>query len=104
MIRDAMGGRFDVIIVETFDSLSRRAADITGLYDDLKFKGVRLVSVNEGEGDILSIGLRGVIGQVQREQGAQKVHRGMVGLIARGLTAGGKAYGYRRTRRSPASL
>lgn len=95
MIRDALTGRFDVIIVEAFDRLSRDNADLAGVFKQLEFAGVRLVGVNDGEANTVSIGLRGLVNQMYREDNVHKVRRGMSGLVKHGLTAGGRAYGYR---------
>ena len=45
--------------------------------------------------DTVNVALRGLMGQMFREGNALKVKRGMTGLVGRGLSAGGRAYGYR---------
>jgi site-specific DNA recombinase len=40
------------------------------------------------------VGLRGLVGQLYREDNAHKVRRGLAGRVGQGLNAGGKAYGY----------
>ncbi|UWU13237.1 recombinase family protein [Rhizobium sullae] len=44
--------------------------------------------------DTVQIGMYGIVGQMQREEGAKKVRRGMTGVVRSGRNAGGKAYGY----------
>jgi site-specific DNA recombinase len=39
--------------------------------------------------------MHGVIGQMQREEGAKKTRRGLAGVVRSGKSAGGRAYGYR---------
>ncbi len=48
--------------------------------------------------DTATVGLFGLMSQLQREDGAKKVHRGMAGVIRAGRHAGGRAYGYRPVR------
>jgi len=95
MIQDAHAEKFDVIVVEAMDRLSRSLADLATLYDQLSFKGVRIFAVNEGEANTINVALRGLVAQLFREDNVHKVRRGMTGLIKQGLTAGGKAYGYK---------
>ncbi|WP_320198541.1 recombinase family protein [Agrobacterium sp. rho-13.3] len=88
-------GLFQVIIVEALDRLSRDIEDLAGIYKRLSFAGIKLLAVHEGEANTVLIGLRGLVGQMYREDNVHKVRRGMTGLIKQGLTAGGRAYGYR---------
>jgi len=46
---DAEARRFDVIIVEALDRLSRKFADVADLHDRLTFLGIKLHAVNAGE-------------------------------------------------------
>jgi site-specific DNA recombinase len=46
---DAEARRFDVIIVEALDRLSRKLADVADLHDRLTFLGIKLHAVNAGE-------------------------------------------------------
>lgn len=46
----------------------------------------------------------GVVGQMQREEGARKVRRGLSGVVRDGRSAGGRAYGYRPTLGKPGVL
>jgi len=49
----------------------------------------------DGTADSILIGIRGLVGQMQREDGAKKVRRGMAGVIRDGRHAGRRACGYR---------
>lgn len=95
MLKDALTGKFSVILVEAFDRLSRDVADMATIHKQLSFLGIRLISVNEGEANLINVALHGLQAQMFREGNALKVKRGMTGLIKHGLSAGGKAYGYR---------
>ncbi|WP_029660477.1 recombinase family protein [Aliihoeflea sp. 2WW] len=95
MVQDAKDGQFKVIVVEALDRLSRDIADMATLHKTMDFIGVRIVSVNDGEANTINVALRGLVAQLFREDNVHKVRRGMSGLIKQGLSAGGKAYGYR---------
>ena len=43
------GGRFDLILAESLDRISRDQEDIAGLYKRLTFAGVRMVTLSEGD-------------------------------------------------------
>lgn len=87
--------KFGVVIVEALDRLSRDMEDLAGIHKRLSFLGVEIHAVHDGTADAVLVGLRGLVGQLQREDGAKKVRRGMAGVIRDGRHAGGRAYGYR---------
>lgn len=95
MLQDAHAGTFKIIIVEAFDRLSRDLADMATIRKQMEYLGIRLISVNEGEANLINVALHGLQAQMFREGNVLKVRRGMTGLIKQGLSAGGKAYGYR---------
>lgn len=95
MVQDAHTGKFKVIVVEALDRLSRDIADMATLHKQLAFIGVRIIAVNDGEANTINVALRGLVAQLFREDNVHKVKRGMTGLIKQGLSAGGKAYGYK---------
>ena len=95
LMESAERGEFDVLIAEAPDRISRDIADLAHIHKTLRFRGIEMNCVNGGAMDTVSIGMHGVIGQMQREEGAKKVRRGMVGVVRSGRNAGGKAYGYR---------
>jgi hypothetical protein len=100
----AQARKFDVIVVEALDRLSRDMADLAGMHRRLSFLGVDLCAVHDGKADTVTIGLRGLVGQLFREDGAKKVKRGMAGVIRDGRHAGGRSYGYRPTPGEPGRL
>lgn len=95
LMESAERGEFDILIAEAPDRISRDIADLAHIHKTLRFRGIEMNCVNGGAMDTVSIGMHGVIGQMQREEGAKKVRRGMVGVVRSGRNAGGKAYGYR---------
>ena len=90
----ADAGAFDMVIAEATDRLSRDIGDLATIHKNLTFRSVDLNCVNGGKIDTLQVGMYGVIGQMQREEGAKKVKRGMIGVVKSGRSAGGRAYGY----------
>lgn len=95
MLDDAKNGLFEVIIVEELDRLSRDMEDLAGIHKRLTFQGIDIVTVHEGVASTLTVGLRGMVGQLFREDNARKVRRGLAGKVNSGRSAGGLAYGYR---------
>jgi site-specific DNA recombinase len=95
-LMDAVRERaFGVVLVEALDRLSRDMEDLAGIYKRLSFLGIEIRAVHDGIADAILVGIRGLVGQMQREDGAKKVRRGMAGVIRDGRHAGGRAYGYR---------
>jgi DNA invertase Pin-like site-specific DNA recombinase len=95
---------FTVVIVEALDRLSRDMEDLAGIHKRLSFQGIVIQAVHDGTADSILIGIRGLVGQMQREDGAKKVRRGMTGVIRDGRHAGGRAYGYRALPGKPGEL
>src|SRR5215469_15086354 len=95
---------FTVVIVEALDRLSRDMEDLAGIHKRLSFQGIEIQAVHDGTADSILIGIRGLVGQMQREDGAKKVRRGMAGVIRDGRYAGGRAYGYRAVPGKPGEL
>jgi len=94
LMQHAERGDFDVLIAEAPDRISRDIADLAHVHKTLKFRGVEINCPNGGQIDTVQVGMYGVIGQMQREEGAKKTKRGMLGLVRAGKNAGGKSYGY----------
>ncbi|WP_082767490.1 recombinase family protein [Bosea sp. PAMC 26642] len=95
---------FDVLLVEHSDRLSRSMKDLAGIHENLTFAGITIRAVHSGEMNTAMIGLFGLVGQMQREDGARKTHRGLAGVVRAGRSAGGRAYGYRPVAGQPGEL
>jgi site-specific DNA recombinase len=95
---------FDVLIVEHPDRLSRSMRDLADIHQKFTFLGIEIRAVHSGTMDTAMIGLFGLVGQMQREDGAKKVRRGMAGVIRDGRHAGGLPYGYRVVAGKPGEL
>lgn len=61
LILDARAGKFDTVIVEALDRLSRDTEDLAGLHKRLTFAGVDIVTVHDGRADALQVGIRGLM-------------------------------------------
>ena len=90
----ARQGRFEVVIVEALDRLSRDMEDLAGLHKRLSFLGLEIRAVHEGVASTMLVGLRGLVGQLYREDNVLKIRRGMSGRAKDGRSPGGLAYGY----------
>ncbi|MDD9718716.1 recombinase family protein [Dinoroseobacter sp. PD6] len=94
LISDALKGRFEVILAESLDRLSRDQEDIAGLYKRMRFAGVSIVTLSEGEVSELHIGLKGTMGALFLKDLADKTRRGLRGRVEKGRSGGGLCYGY----------
>lgn len=99
LMADAQRGAFDIILTESLDHLSRDQEDIAGLYKRMRFAGVRIVTLSEGEVSELHIGLKGTMGALYLKDLADKTRRGLRGRIEDGKSGGGLCYGYDVVRR-----
>jgi site-specific DNA recombinase len=94
LMHDAERGQFDCIIAEALDRLSRDQADIAMLNRRLKFLGIRVITLAEGEISTLHIGLKGTMNALFLSDLAAKTRRGLRGRVEAGRSGGGNCYGY----------
>jgi site-specific DNA recombinase len=94
LIADAQARKFDVIITESLDRLSRSQADIASLYEKLQFLGVRIETLADGAVSEIHVGLKGTMSALFLKDLAQKTRRGQIGRVKAGRIPGGKSYGY----------
>ncbi len=94
LLQDAMARKFDVVISEALDRLSRDQADIANLFKQLQFHGIKLITLAEGEVDELHVGLKGTMNALFLKDLANKTRRGLRGRIEAGKSGGGICYGY----------
>ncbi|WEO71557.1 recombinase family protein [Agrobacterium vitis] len=88
LIADGLKRRFDVILTESLDRLSRDQEDIAGLYKRMRFAGVSIVTLSEGEVSELHIGLKGTMGALYLKDLADKTRRGLRGRVEEGQIRG----------------
>ena len=94
LIEDARAGKFDAILAEALDRLSRDQEDIAFIFKRLAFAGVKILTVADGEISELHIGLKGTMNALFLKDLAAKVRRGMRGRAIAGFAPGGRSYGY----------
>jgi len=94
MLQDARDGRFDVMVAESLDRLSRDQEDVAALYKRLSFAGIAIVTLDDGEITDMHVGLKGTMNAMQLKVIADKTRRGLRGRIEAGFSAGGISYGY----------
>lgn len=97
LMHDAEQGLFDIIVCEALDRLSRDLSDIAGIYKQLSFYNIKLITIAEGDITELHIGLKGTMNQLFLKDLAQKTKRGQMGALNAGRIPGGKSYGYKAT-------
>ncbi|WP_419914596.1 recombinase family protein [Hoeflea sp.] len=99
LLQDAQAGKFDMVLAEALDRISRDQADVAILYKHFKFAGVTLVTLAEGEISELHVGLKGTMNALFLKDLAAKTHRGLRGRVENGKSGGGLCYGYDVVRR-----
>jgi site-specific DNA recombinase len=96
LVRDAAVGRVDAIIVYKVDRLGREAIDVMGTKRLLLSLGIRLLSVVEGEPDLLGYDVQAVVGDHYRREFLRKSADGMARAASEGRYTGGVIpYGFR---------
>ena len=95
LLQDAQRGLFDVVLAEALDRISRDQADVATLFKHLRFAGVPIVTLAEGEISELHVGLKGTMNALFLKDLALKTHRGLRGRVEKGKAGGGLCYGYR---------
>ena len=95
LLEGAREAGFDVVVAEALDRLSRDQEDVAGLFKRLRFAGIRLETLAEGEISELHIGLKGTMNALFLRDLADKTRRGLRGRVEVGRSGGGNSYGYR---------
>ncbi|QPA29806.1 recombinase family protein [Brucella anthropi] len=94
LLQDAQAGQFDIVLAEALDRISRDQADVATFYKHLKFAGVPIVTLSEGEISELHVGLKGTMNALFLKDLAAKTHRGIRGRVEDGKSGGGLCFGY----------
>ena len=85
---------FEILVAEALDRVSRDQADVATLYKHLRFAGVTVVTLAEGEISELHVGLKGTMNALFLKDLAAKTHRGLRGRVEQGRSGSGLCYGY----------
>lgn len=94
MLEDARNNQFDVVVSEGLDRLSRDQEHIAAFFKQMRFQGIPIFTIAEGEISELHIGLKGTMSSLFIKDLALKTHRGLEGRVRKGKSAGGITYGY----------
>jgi site-specific DNA recombinase len=100
VLLDAAERRFDLLLLEGLDRLSRDLVEQETVVRRLEHRGIRIVCVSDGYDSQsasrkIHRGMRGLINEIYLDDLRAKTHRGLSGQVARGYNAGGLGYGYR---------
>jgi DNA invertase Pin-like site-specific DNA recombinase len=95
LLEAAKSGKFDCVIAEALDRLSRDQEDIAAIYKRLRHSDIRLLTLAEGEVSELHVGLKGTMNALFLKDLALKIRRGQRGRVEAGRIPGGSSYGYR---------
>jgi DNA invertase Pin-like site-specific DNA recombinase len=90
----AKARRFNVVIVENLDRLSRDQEDLAGIFKRLRYHEIEIIT-NEGTATEMHVGFRGLIGSVYLRDLGDRVRRGQGGRVKEGKFPGTIPYGYR---------
>lgn len=99
LLADALAGRFDILVVEGLDRLSRELGEAEQLVKRLEHRGIRIIGTSDGydtaaKGRKVMRIARGLVNELYLDDLREKTHRGLAGQFDRGLSAGGRSYGY----------
>ncbi|MGV3651820.1 MAG: recombinase family protein [Devosia sp.] len=94
LMRDARARRFDVVVCEALDRLSRDQADLARIKKELAFLDIAIMTVQDGEVGAMHIGLKGLMGELYLADLAQKTRRGQGARVRAGGSGGGRSFGY----------
>jgi site-specific DNA recombinase len=94
LMQDAQSGKFDLVLTESLDRISRDQEDIAGVYKRLRFAGVKMHTLSEGEIAELHIGFTGTMSALYLKNLGEKTWRGQSGRVRAGKSGGGNCFGY----------
>ena len=100
LLADALAGRFQVMLLEGLDRLSRDQVEQETIIRRLEHRGIRILGCSDGydstaSGRKLHRSMRGLINEIYLDDLRDKTHRGLAGQVERGFHAGGISFGYR---------
>lgn len=81
LLQDSHASKFEVVLAEALDRISRDQADVAALYKHLQFAGVRIIPLAECEISQLHVGLNGTMNALFLKNLAKKTHRGLRGRV-----------------------
>lgn len=103
LIEDARAHRFDSVCIEGLDRLARSQADMAWLYRELRFLGIDLHSLEDGQVDALHAAIKGILSEMFIDNIGAKTRRGHIEALHDHRVIGSSVYGYRIANRIDAS-
>ncbi|MGY4433967.1 site-specific DNA recombinase [Bradyrhizobium sp. F1.13.1] len=100
LMKSTKTAKFDAVICESLDRLSRDQEDLAGLFKRLKFREIKIVT-SDGEANDISVGVRGIVGSMFLTDLGNKVRRGHNGRVREGKFPGAVTFGYSRVLGKP---
>src|SRR3546814_11670461 len=94
----AEAGEFDVLVVESLDRLSRDHADLAWLFREISFLGIRILTVADGDVELMHVGVQGLMNAISLKTVAMQTHRDLASAVPKGSFAGRPCYGYSHVR------
>ncbi|WP_207103151.1 recombinase family protein [Paracoccus shandongensis] len=91
---DLAAGRFDIVLAESLDRISRSMKDTAEFYAIASFHGIGIHTVDAGESDKLRIGITSTMAEMFIDNLRAKTRRGLKARVEAGGSGGGRAYGY----------
>jgi DNA invertase Pin-like site-specific DNA recombinase len=104
LMRDARSGKFDVVVAEALDRISRDQEDLAGIHKRLVFAGIKIITAQDGVAGEIHVGVKGLLGALYLKDLAQKTHRGQAGVLRDGRHNGGRSFGYQPVLGQPGVL
>ncbi|MDN4984647.1 recombinase family protein [Bradyrhizobium sp. WYCCWR 13022] len=94
MMKDTKTAKFDAVVCESLDRISRDQEDLAGIFKRLRFREIALIT-SEGVTTDIHVGVRGIVGSMFLTDLGNKVKRGHNGRVREGKIPGAVTYGYR---------
>lgn len=94
LLADAPRRKFDVILSEALDLISRDQGDTANIHKRMRFHGISIYTLSEGLVDMIQVGFKGMMNQMFLTELAAKVRRGQRGRVENGKVTAGLGYGY----------
>jgi site-specific DNA recombinase len=80
LMRDSTNDKFDVVVSESLDRISRDQEDLARIYKRLRFKQIEIWTVQDGRAGEIHVGVKGLLGALYLKDLAQKTKRGQAGV------------------------
>lgn len=90
---DLASGRFDLVVAESLDRISRSMKDTAEFYAVATFNDIGIHTVDAGEIDKLRIAMTSTMAEMFIDNLRVKTRRGLKAKVSGGGSGGGRAYG-----------